>query len=181
MLPIAKFDNIKECQPHNSNDIIVTLALLPEVAKDTIPTKHISMFDDGEPLTDLKSKVNDTLPVGAEPVTDPTSDSPLQVLCLPKPLLPLQEHSQHAHIPAHPPNAKYYDAICCQENHELPLVHELPPPLPPSPYSKPLPEQLLWDVDIGGMDTHGEHEVALTLDVNSDEALLLAGCAFVEH
>ncbi|KAG5718030.1 hypothetical protein E4T56_gene5754, partial [Termitomyces sp. T112] len=78
-------------------------------------------------------------------------------------------------------DANGLDAVCHQENCELPLEHKPPPPLPPSPYPKVPPEQLLWDVNIGNADDHGEQEVDLALNMSSDEALLLAGHMFVEH
>ena len=39
----------------------------------------------------------------------------------------------------------------------------------------------LWEVNIGSVDNHGELEVDLVLKMESNEALLLAGHAFVEQ
>lgn len=79
------------------------------------------------------------------------------------------------------PNADYYDAIQRQIDRESPLVREPPPPPLPSPYSEEPPDQPLWEVNVGDIDAHGEQEVDLALNVRSDEALLQAGCAYVEH
>ncbi|KAG5726796.1 hypothetical protein E4T56_gene558 [Termitomyces sp. T112] len=65
-------------------------------------------------------------------------------------------------------------------NQESPLVWK-PLPLPlPSPYPELSPEQPLWDIDVADIDKHGEQEVALALNCESNNALLLAGCAFVK-
>ncbi|KAG5727436.1 hypothetical protein E4T56_gene11919 [Termitomyces sp. T112] len=78
-------------------------------------------------------------------------------------------------------NARYWDAMHRQQNKELPLIQEPPPPLPPSPYPEELVEQPLWHINVGDANAHNKREVAFNLNVESDEALMLAGCAYVEH
>ncbi|RDB28603.1 Retrovirus-related Pol polyprotein from transposon TNT 1-94 [Hypsizygus marmoreus] len=84
------------------------------------------------------------------------------------------------------PNDAYYDAVRRQAAKESPLAP--PPPLvPPSLAPPPLAPPPHQSHNHSGMltyapaDVHGEQEVAFRLNTASDEALMLAGRAFVEH
>ena len=195
--PLQVFDHQPEpdyCETDRPEDN--TVLIRPEGRSEST-SGDANEFNGEEPLTPLPSdyqpmeSVGDALGlVGAtsESVGDIPStveyeqEAPhVQASRQPQPLPPPCEPSQRIRIPTHGPNAGYYDAIERQINHESPLTRELPSPPPPSPYPEALPEQPPWEVNVGDIDVHGEQEVNLVLNVHSDEALLLAGRAFVEH
>ncbi|KAG5721924.1 hypothetical protein E4T56_gene18423 [Termitomyces sp. T112] len=169
--PLEAFNDLPQYKVDN-------MLLTPQSMPAPMPVQtehHADLFEANEPLILVPSDNKDLKLVGVEaPVPQP------QALHQPKPLPPPQESSQWVQVPTCEPNADYYDAVQCQENCESPIVHKPPPP-PPLPYSEEPPEQLLWDINVGDVDHHGEQEVNFALNLESDKALLLAGQAFVEH
>lgn len=191
-LPLETFDNLPDLDfdldtsatptaTHQTDDFGFDEPLTPLPDNDddpkTVGDKLSAVGDDQVTVgVDPEPQArDDQVTVGADP--EPQARAPRQ----PRPLPPPREPSQRIRVPTRGPNADYYDAVRRQEDKESPLVREPPPPPPPSPYPEEPAEQPLWEVNVSAVDNHGEQEVDLVLNAQSDEALLLAGRAFVEQ
>ncbi|KAG5715319.1 hypothetical protein E4T56_gene14598 [Termitomyces sp. T112] len=166
------FDSLEDYTPYNSDDIITPI--LPPPPVPPVPGK--CAFDNDELLADLDTDIESD---AAETVgVDVQHSQDQQVLVgvgnSADPQLPVPQSTRKTY-------AEYCDALLCQENQESPLICKPPLPLLPSPYPEPPLEQPLWNIDVVDANEHGEQEVALVLNVDSDDALLLPGRTFVEH
>lgn len=161
------FPHLSKPGPYDYDDISIPMLIQPPATPAfTDMADHNSIFDDSL-LISLPSDIeDDSNSMGAAPR--------MQLQPLP------HEPSQCTRFQARHTNAEYYNAVQHQENHKSPLVQELLPPPPPSPYPKDRPVQPLWNINVGDIDAYGEQEVNFALNVHSDKALLQAGCAFMD-
>ena len=170
------FNDLEEYAQYNWDDLPQSESIAG------VPANQDCAFNEEEPLTDVKSDAEGLVGVSTLDLVGANVDAPLHTMtwvpCQPRPLPPPCKPSQRICFPAHNRDAGYLDAVQHQQDQVSPLAHKPPLPPPPSPSLGPPPDPPLWNIDIAGTD---KQEVALTLNIDLDDTLLLAGHVYVEY